>query len=566
MATGLFLEASNALGYIQSHALQFVLSLSAAWLIKLLYTGYQHRKLLHSLPGPPHSWFWGHLKLFGEAMKKLPPDAHPHFVHNYISKTYPELNEAGLFYLDMWPISMTQVIITDGKMAAQVTQVQSFDKHPGCYHHSLGNAAGMKAFILLEGEAWRNTAKLFSRGFSHQNIVDLLPMIIEETGIYLEELGKKVKQVKEEARSGGAPYLRMLDYTTGVTADIIGRAVFGIKLRYQTKGNSFMTSIVDSLPMLRESPTIPVGLEFRKLRRLATREAKHYIKARWNWIKTGKVVDEFKDLEIDMLPTTSKPVLDFAFMEYHNGVKDPQLTDELLSLLIDNVKLFVIAGHDTTSSAIAHVLQLLSKHPKAMEKVIAELDEVLGPADQTANRILSDPTVLNRLPYLTATIRETLRIYTLASTVRAAPPGATILGKDGVHYPTDPEMMIWPFPMMILNKDTYGPTTHDFIPERFLDMSTIPKDAYRPFSKSPRVCIGQELAMIELKVVVAMTVRRFRFKNGYPEFHKREKGDIEWLNRFVPFEQGGVPEAYGTLSTSAKPHGGVPLIVEEIGK
>jgi cytochrome P450 len=70
------------------------------------------------------------------------------------------------------------------------------------------------------------------------------------------------------------------------------------------------------------------------------------------------------------------------------------------------------------------------------------------------------------------------------------------------------------------------PSPDDFIPERFLstadllknspktpktnqNLSTIPKDAFRPFEKGPRSCIGQESAMLEMRTVLVLTVRRF---------------------------------------------------------
>ena len=69
------------------------------------------------------------------------------------------------------------------------------------------------------------------------------------------------------------------------------------------------------------------------------------------------------------------------------------------------------------------MLYLLSTHPHVKEKIITEVEEVLGPVNQADRRIIADPSVLNKLPYLTAAIRESLRLSGLAQTIRSAPPG-----------------------------------------------------------------------------------------------------------------------------------------------
>ena len=67
------------------------------------------------------------------------------------------------------------------------------------------------------------------------------------------------------------------------------------------------------------------------------------------------------------------------------------------------------------------------------------------------------------------------------------------------------------------------PEPDSFIPERFLPaedparFQEIPKNAYRPFEKGPRNCIGQELALLDMKILMALTIREFDVRNGYKE-------------------------------------------------
>lgn len=65
------------------------------------------------------------------------------------------------------------------------------------------------------------------------------------------------------------------------------------------------------------------------------------------------------------------------------------------------------------------------------------------------------------------------------------------------------------------------PSPDEFIPERFLpapdNFQEVPKDAWRPFEKGPRNCIGQELALLEIKIIMALTLRKFNISAAYAE-------------------------------------------------
>lgn len=107
------------------------------------------------------------------------------------------------------------------------------------------------------------------------------------------------------------------------------------------------------------------------------------------------------------------------------------------------------------------------------------------------------------------------------------------------------------------------PSSYDFIPERFIPeqspFGSIPKNAYRPFEKGPRDCLGQELAMLETRIVLALTLRKFDFREAYEELDRR-------LGRtpkeFPVLEKVG-GRAYQVLFTAAKAKEGIPMWVSE---
>ncbi len=87
-------------------------------------------------------------------------------------------------------------------------------------------------------------------------------------------------------------------------------------------------------------------------------------------------------------------------------------------------------------------------------------------------------------------------------------------------------------------KQYWGPDAKEFKPERWLEPTfDVPPTAYRPFERGPRNCIGQELALLEFRVVLALTARRFDFeKVGYNGIDEEELFDVRFIpNAIVPF-------------------------------
>lgn len=135
----------------------------------------------------------------------------------------------------------------------------------------------------------------------------------------------------------------------------------------------------------------------------------------------------------------NRPVIDLALDAYldEEDNKSTVIDATFKKFAMDQIKIFMFAGHDTTSSTICYIAYTLSKHPDAMRKVRAEYDEVFGKdVQQTAQTIRDDPYLLNRLPYSVAIIKEVLRLYPPASSVRMGQPGF-FLYHDGKQYPTE---------------------------------------------------------------------------------------------------------------------------------
>lgn len=191
---------------------------------------------------------------------------------------------------------------------------------------------------------------------------------------------------------------------------------------------------------------------------------------------------------------------------------------------ISQIKLFIFSGHDTTSNSICYLFNLLSRHSSALERVRAEHDEVFGPdLTQTVSRITDNPHLLNRLPYTLAVIKETLRLFPVASSTREGERGYSVVDADGRQYPTE-GCLVWCVHQTIQRDPAYWPEPNSFIPERWLAPEGDPlhpiKGAWRPFEFGPRNCIGQELATLEMRLVMVMTLRAFDISTAYNEWDR----------------------------------------------
>jgi cytochrome P450 len=175
------------------------------------------------------------------------------------------------------------------------------------------------------------------------------------------------------------------------------------------------------------------------------------------------------------------------------GMSDGQLRDEVMTLFL--------AGHETTSLALAHALYLLSLNHAALRRLHDEISQVLQGRLPTADDVRS-------LPFTEWVLKETMRLY----------PPAWATGREttepyelrGHTIPVGSQLMS---SQWIVHRDArWYPDPERFDPERWSPerAKDIPRYAYFPFGGGPRVCIGNHFAMMEATLLLAMIVQRFR--------------------------------------------------------
>ena len=189
------------------------------------------------------------------------------------------------------------------------------------------------------------------------------------------------------------------------------------------------------------------------------------------------------------------------------------------------IRTFLFAGHDSTSSAMCYAYYLLSQNPSALKKLRAEHDTVFGKDYTRAASLLSEqPQLIYQVPYTNAVIKEALRLFPPSSSMREGSPDCSIVGTDGTKYPTN-GCLIWVMHQSLHRNPAYWIKPNEFLPERWLVPPEDPlhpvKDSWRPFEFGPRNCLGQELAMLEVKAVLILTCREFNILAAYDEWDQQ---------------------------------------------
>jgi len=171
------------------------------------------------------------------------------------------------------------------------------------------------------------------------------------------------------------------------------------------------------------------------------------------------------------------------------------------TLLRNQVLTLFVAGHETTSSALAWTWYLLSTHPQVAERLRAELTASLGDRPPTMDD-------LPRLDYARMVIEEAMRLYPPAWATSRNPVDDDEI--DGIRIPKGTLVFLSPY--LTHRHPDFWENPEGFDPERFRPepVKARHRFAYFPFGGGPHLCIGETFAMTEAVLVLATIAQRFR--------------------------------------------------------
>ncbi|OVA18672.1 Cytochrome P450 [Macleaya cordata] len=179
--------------------------------------------------------------------------------------------------------------------------------------------------------------------------------------------------------------------------------------------------------------------------------------------------------------------------------------------IIDECKRFYFVGKETSVNLLTWVLLLLALHQEWQSKAREEVDRVLGRNELPTAENLSDLKIISSFTsyrYIVGMIiNETLRLCPPA--VMLTRQSYTNIKLGNLDIPAGTQLFL---AMIAIHHDAkiWGEDANEFNPMRFAD-SRKHASSFFPFGLGPRVCVGQNLAVIEAKLALAMIIRRFSF-------------------------------------------------------
>ncbi|KAK1254913.1 hypothetical protein MKX08_008908 [Trichoderma sp. CBMAI-0020] len=450
-----------------------------------------HRSKYRDLPCPPHSMIWGHLKIMGEYVQKLPPGTH---LQSVISELKADYDLPDVFYIDLWPLGPQFVFCLSPEASAIPTTENTFDMHEDVSKFLKGSI-GANFIEGTNGPLWKHLHHTLAPG--------LTPSIIRGNhGFIIEQAAALRCRFSDIAKSGKVTDIRRE----------LGYYPFQVLIKMllnETCSAQIYDNVKKATDLQAEKNATNNPLAKWRL----GREAKRL----WKRVETAiepKIRTRFTALEQqDVAPTKNSITCLLDRMMLPEVQSGRPLGDNMLRIMLENVNGLLAAGYGTTSDASAYILMLLSVFPDALQKLREEHDRVFDKDhDKTVQMLQEQPGLINNLAYTTAVVNETLRLFTVGFSIRAAPPSMPTMEYKGRSYPLKGHLVSISQQTMHYNPKFFDEPTL-FKPERFMSAEpSFPRNAYRPFEKGLRSCIGKPLAMDEMKIFLVMVARWFDFE------------------------------------------------------
>jgi cytochrome P450 len=241
--------------------------------------------------------------------------------------------------------------------------------------------------------------------------------------------------------------------------------------------------------VLNVAQLLPFHVPWRLKRRL-----EHELGALNNYL--GRLIDQ----RINERQKGEPPRRDFLGLLLSGVGEDGQLVSR--QAVLDEAVTMLLAGHETTASALAWSLYLLARHPKHADALADDLVSLLHGEAPSLND-------LEDLTSLRATLDETLRLYPPTHRIGRTAISPVVVG--GHKIPVGADVLV---PQWAVHRSArWYDRPLDFLPERWTPAfrRSLPKFAYFPFSGGPRICVGTQLAYSEVAVILGMLAQRFKY-------------------------------------------------------
>ncbi|XP_052200282.1 cytochrome P450 714C2-like [Diospyros lotus] len=443
------------------------------------------------ITGPPPVFLLGNILELRKARSSAGSSAKEttQITHDYAEGLLPFFQQWREKYGKFFTFSLgtKQILhVTRGDLVKEITQSASINLGRPSYHRKeLGPLFGA-GILTSNGPLWQYQKKILGPELHTDKVKGMTNLIWESTMMLLDSWNSRIEE------EGGVADIYIDQDLLEISGDVIARACFG-------SNYSNGKQIFSKLNILKEAMSrriFSIGLPGMSY--LPTKNNREI----WRLVKEVhtlivNVVKERKEsghVHKDLLQT----VLDGSKNSDFSGHGAEQF-------IVDNCKNIYLAAQETVAITASWCLLLLAANPEWQDRVRAEVVDIWGAAR------VPDSDMLRKVKLLTMVIQETLRLY---------PPGVALsrealkdLKIGGMDIPQGVNM--WTMVSKLhTDPDIWGPDSYSFKPDRFANgvsgACTLPQ-SYLPFGFGPRSCLGQNLAMLELKMILGLILTKFTF-------------------------------------------------------
>ncbi|KAH6757757.1 hypothetical protein C2S52_023322 [Perilla frutescens var. hirtella] len=470
---------------------KLVVSTAAITVLGLLFRLYnavvvQPQKLrsaLHSqgLSGPPPTFLLGNIlqmKRARDAAAKVATAVGPPTSHNCEAALLPFFDEWRKQYGNVFLFSLgnTQIVhVTQQEMLKEITTCTSLDLGKPAYQAKERGPLLGQGILTSNGPRWVHQRKIIAPELYMDKVKGMVSLIQDST-ITLLETWKSIVEA-----GGGFADIKIDQHMRSFSGDVISRACFGsnyskgeeifLKLRALQESASKKTLVI-GVPGIRHLPT--------KSNREAWALEKETKALILSVVKKRNEAGSEKDLLQKVLESANESGL------------SPDLVDRFV---VDNCKNIYLAGYETTAASATWCLMLLASNPRWQQQIRDEVVEI-------CKGQIPDSEMVRKMKLLIMAINETLRLY----------PPVTVVSREAfkdmkfgtLNVPKG--VNLWTLVTNLhTNPEFWGADSYQFNPARFANGITgackFPH-LYMPFGVGPRVCLGQNLALLELKILI----------------------------------------------------------------
>ncbi|XP_044473182.1 cytochrome P450 CYP72A219-like [Mangifera indica] len=487
---------------LKSIAVSIVLVTVVTWAWRLLnwvwFRPKKYEKYMRQqgLKGKPYRFLYGDLKeeflMIKEAKSRplnLSDDLVP-LVLPFIDKLVKDYGDNSF----MWFGTVPRVIITNPNQVKEIlTKINDFQISKGRNPLVKKIVTGL---LEYEGEKWTKHRRIINPAFHQEKLKLMLPSFYK----VCSELVIKWEKLVNVAGSCEIDVWPELQKLTG---DVISQTAFGSNYEEGRRIFQLQAELVDLAMQAAHTFYIP-GLRFLPTKRnKRIKEIDNEVRAllmdiienREKAMKAGEAATNDDLLGILMESN-------FKEIKEHGNNKNVGMT---INEVIEECKLFYLAGQETTAVLLVWTLTLLSEHLDWQARAREEVLQVFG--DQKP-----DSDGLNHLKVISMILYEVLRLYPPVVVLPRAVYKDIKLGN--LLLPAGVEIFL-PIVLVHHDKGLWGEDAKEFKPERFsegISKATKHQASFFPFGWGSRICIGQNFSITEAKIALAMILQMFTWE------------------------------------------------------